>query len=227
MQGYQKRVSRSPGGITITTFIKNGIPVAEKCKYSSSDRKQVQWEQHGRKHRIGKPAVVYYENCQKTEEYWYQEGELHRVDGPAEIWYRNGRMSLERWYIRGKKHNDAGWAKLVNCRGLISMFWYRHGKLHNENGPAVVCVMEFTGSLFGPHTVTIEREWYKHGQLGSAIEPALIQRANMDLDYYFIEDDMYLIDEFRTRVKGPAVRAAMRPLPIPVADVIWHHYCYQ
>lgn len=117
------------------------------------------------------------------------------------------------WYVNGQKHNDHGWAKLASCHGQRIKYWYKHGELHRVGKPAIIITRGDS---------ILELAWYYEGKLYSDTQPALNEQK-----YYWIGLELYHVDKFRKKVRGPAVRAALRPLPIPIADAIWKHYCYQ
>ena len=75
-----------------------------------------EWWFHGRKHRIGGPAI---ENS--SGKYWYRNGLLDREDGPA-IELVGGNKE---WWVHGKRHRDNGPAILYPRQ---SMEFYKHGE---------------------------------------------------------------------------------------------------
>lgn len=61
-----------------------------------------EWWVDGKKHRIGKPAVI--NTREKVVEYW-ENGKRHRVGGPAYISKSDG---IRLWYLYGQLHRTDG-----------------------------------------------------------------------------------------------------------------------
>jgi hypothetical protein len=79
---------------------------------------------HGRRHRIGGPAI----EMNSGTKAWYEDGQFHREDGPA-VEGANGRRQ---WYWRGQRHREDGPA-IDDGSGKDEGNWYIHGRqLGNE-----------------------------------------------------------------------------------------------
>jgi hypothetical protein len=57
------------------------------------------WEQNGKFHRVGGPAV---ETPEGTK-FWYQKGLRHREDGPSDEYA----CGLKHWHLNGIWHSEA------------------------------------------------------------------------------------------------------------------------
>lgn len=85
----------------------------------STDGIKKSWYQHGKKHRVGAPAVIEKKHSfyRAIEEWWF-EGEKHREDGPA---VTHDNTYLQEWWIKGKKHREDGPA--VICEDGTKEYW--------------------------------------------------------------------------------------------------------
>jgi hypothetical protein len=93
-------------------------------------RKRQEWYSHGRRHRIGKPAIISYD----VKEWWHR-GKRHRIGKPA---YINKISTCEKWYVDGELHRDGDLPAIYSVDGTMVSSWYHHGNLHRDNGPAEV-----------------------------------------------------------------------------------------
>ena len=167
---------------------------------------------------------IFVAKCVKTnrKEEWYNaDGKLHRDNGPAAIWYENGQITTECWFRDGKLHRDGDLPAVIFYENgqIIRERWYRDDKQHRDDGPAVIWYKN------GQKT---REYWYRNGNLsGNAL--AYIWLANInkysEVYIYYIATDT--LDKFRDAVKGPLALELMRPLPIPIRDAIYEHYCAQ
>jgi hypothetical protein len=115
----------------------------------------------------------------------------HRVDKPAEIWYENEKIIEERWYYNGYLHNKK--APAITQYGKEKVCIYaKNGEVHNKRGPATI----------------------RYRQDGTAYGVG-----------YFLRGVEHNLDDFRTKTRSPSVGVALRQLPLPIADDIWHYYC--
>ncbi len=164
------------------------------------------------------PTNVWYENGVKAGEVWYRGNKAHR-DAPALIHYQDGQILEEFWYCQGKKHRADGPAKLQYENGqIVKEGWYRHGRRHRTDGPAEIHYEDGK---------KIREWWYQYGGLGGNTL-AYVWLADVDdVAYRFISFKHLTIDEFRDVVKGPLALQLMRPLPIPIRQAIYEHYCLQ
>lgn len=93
------------------------------------------WSLNGEHHRIGKPAVTYYDKDTGKEviQVYKENGLVHRADGPAHIQINPDTdiIYLEEHFCRGKLHRDGAQAvmhcnpKTGNLRGAES---FEHGR---------------------------------------------------------------------------------------------------
>lgn len=88
-----------------------------------------EWFKHGKRHRIGGPAIKGTSNGVEYE-YWYEEGKLHRDGGPA----ATQSDGYEVWYKEGEIHREGGPA-ITKANGNKS--WWQNNELHRIDGPAV------------------------------------------------------------------------------------------
>ncbi len=122
-----------------------------------------EWWLNGRKHRIGKPAIIGISYIE-----WWLNGKRHREDGPARI-YNNHKNIVFEWWLNGKRHREDGPA-VINTELKA---WYQNGKLHRENGPAIL-----------KDTLKV---WYQNGKLHREDGPAILKKntaLNVN-DYYY------------------------------------------
>ena len=124
-----------------------------------------EWWRHGKRHRIGKPAVVHHGFWQ--DKMWYQDDLLHRVDGPAVVGVdKNGNVMHEEWRILGKQHRQDGpaWFYRNSDTGVVHHeMWYEYGLEHREDGPAEIYRDERTGKV-------IAEIFYRNGNLIHCLE---------------------------------------------------------
>lgn len=91
-----------------------------------------EWQNiHGKRHRIGGPAVVYPNGSAE----WWVDGELHREDGPA-LAYKCGYI---RWHKHGRIHCLSGPAIVHECgcwhsSGKCMKGFYLYDHLHMKQG---------------------------------------------------------------------------------------------
>ena len=54
------------------------------------------------------PAFIrYYRNGNSKQKIWYQNGKRHRIGGPATIWYNeDGSCFIECWYLNGNMYTE-------------------------------------------------------------------------------------------------------------------------
>jgi len=118
--------------MNIITYKKNGnIYHRLDKKYHNNDDKpaiiyangEMEWWQHGKRHRIGGPAIRNWECLE-----WYENGKRHCANGPAIMW-ANGDME---WWFDGKIHRDDGPA-VEHADGYKE--WWICGKLIREYDP--------------------------------------------------------------------------------------------
>ncbi len=201
-----------------TYYTKDGQFVA---KYVKTDNAEYWYNANGKRHRIDEPAMILYENGQKTKECWCRDGKRHRNDGPAEIFYKYDQIYREFWYRNGKRHRDDGPAGIWYKDGQkIIESWWRGGKRHRDDGPARIWYKDGK---------KIIESWWRGGKLDGNVL-AYVWLA--DINYYRLESyvpgrKISTLDEFRNAVKGPLALELMRPLPIPIRDAIYEHYCLQ
>jgi hypothetical protein len=62
------------------------------------------WTLNGQRHRIGGPAVDWYDSA----DWWMQYGELHRTDGPAAY----GPYTANKWCLRGVHYTFEQWLEV-------------------------------------------------------------------------------------------------------------------
>jgi hypothetical protein len=213
MEDCEKTISED-GRTTIYT--RNGQFVAKCIKTAREER---WYNANGKRHRIDGPAEIYYKNGQKTSEWWYRDGKKHRDDGPAEIWYKNGQKTSEYWYHDGKYHCDDGPAAIYYENGQkISEYWYRNDQLHRDEGPA---------TIWYENSQEVVKRWYRNDEFGGNVL-AYSWLANVDnFRYRFVSGEHLTLDNFRDAVKSPLALELMRPLPIPIREAIYEHYCLQ
>ncbi len=174
-----------------TTVYTRGGQLVAKC--IKTDHSEHWYNAGGRWHRDDGPAMIWYQNGQKTEEYWYRNGERRRDDGPAMILYENGQKTYEGWYCDDKYHRDDGPAEIC----------YKDGKKNRER-------------------------WYRDGKLGgNVLAYVWLADTNEYTGIGILGGRINTLDEFRDAVKGPLALELMRPLPIPIREAIFEHYCLQ
>ncbi len=205
-----------------TIYSRNGVIVAE-CRTEYRDMMLVteRWYRNGIIHRDDGPAVIYYENGQKTYEFWIRDGIWHRDDGPTRVRYNKDKKIEEHWFRNGKQHREDGPAETHYTDGKITHeLWFRDGKKHREGGPAEIIYEEGQ---------KVREYWCRHGKLCLVGTLASIMYADINFRYYYDTGDKLTknIDKFRDAVKGDAIQGALRPLPLPIRDAIAWHYCYQ
>ncbi len=171
-------------------------------------------------HRADGPAIIYYKNGQKTSEWWYRNGKLHRDDGPAVILYENGQKIREFWYRNGEYHREGRPAVIWYENDQMTYeFWYCNGKPHRDDGPAEICCKDGKKN---------RERWYRDGQLGGNVLAYIwLADINDHSKLHVLGRENDTLDEFRNIVKGPLALELMRPLPIPIREVIYEHYCLQ
>jgi antitoxin component YwqK of YwqJK toxin-antitoxin module len=177
------------------------------------------WQRNGKWHRVDGPAVVVCICAQIVEENWYRDDERHRDDGPAMILYKKGQKIEERWYRHGIQHRDGQPAIITYKNGKITgECWYRNGDSHRDGSPAEI--------RYNKDGQIIEEHWCRDDVLSGNVL-AYIWLANIN-DYSRIcIEDCETLDDFRDAVKGPLALELMRPLPTPIRDAIYEHYCLQ
>lgn len=117
---------------------------------TSSNKVAEQWLYKGKKHRVGAPADIHYENGQVEEEGWYKNGLLHRDDGPAITKYSSGAITSTEYYLEGVKYSFGRYnaspavkAAKINKRVAMADVLGRHGV--TANSQARRNILEFTG----------------------------------------------------------------------------------
>ncbi len=94
--------------------------------------------------------------------------------------------------------------------------WYRNYKLHRDDGPAVICYK---------NDQKIIEYWCLDGNPGGNVLAYLWLADINDLSHRRFGGRT--LDELRDVFKGPLALQLMRPLPIPIRDAIYEHYCLQ
>ena len=222
-----KEVTRVEGNTTVTQFIRDGVVIAERHITGGMHNLDMfeteQWYQNGKLHRVDGPAEIEYKNGQKIEELWYRNGVTHRADGPAHTWI-SGDQRGEAWFYDDREYRDDDLPVCVfytNGRRSLEC-WDRDGVPHRDNGPAII---SYAGDQ------AIAEKWFQNGKLGGVVL-AYIWLADIDgFAYHYIDSEnrrtAESLDEFRDAVKGPLALELMRPLPIPIRNAIYEHYCLQ
>ncbi len=194
-------ITRTEGNKAITDFIKDGVVTTRTIK-------------------------TYVESVDEvyTTETWTLDGKRHREDGPAIIDCANGQLTGQRWYRYGLLHREDGPARVEYLDGVIVQeIWYAGGIIHNDNGPAEV--------YYSQNGEPRRRIWRINGKLGGNVlaygwlvsADIFRRRCVFSIDSKAITN----IDRFRDAVKSPLVLELMRPLPIPIRQAIYEHYCMQ
>ncbi len=71
-------------------------------------------------------------------------------------------------------------------------------------------------------------QWYRDGKLsGNVLAYIWLANINDFSNTYIPGVKAYTLDKFRNAVKGPLTLQLMRPLPIPIRQAIYEHYCLQ
>lgn len=101
------------------------------CYYYDGGIQSKSWYENGKKHRIDKPAAIYYcgNGRQIIGEMWYENGKRHRINNPADIMYDDDdSIMMETWYEHGKIHRINNPASIEYCYGMIkTATWYENG----------------------------------------------------------------------------------------------------
>ncbi len=241
MEDYDKTISEDGKTIVYTRggqFVAKCIKTAMEEQWYNADDKR---------HRIDGPARIYYKNYQKTGEFWYHNGKYHRDDGPAVIYYYNDQKTCEFWYRNGKLHRDDGSAVIYYYNDQkTSEYWYRDGKQHRDDGPAMICYdndqkteeiwyrdgkyhrIDGPAKIYYKNGHIIKECWYRDGEFGGNVLAYIwLADINMRSNIYVLDRKDGTLDEFRNAVKSPLALELMRPLPIPIREAIYEHYCLQ
>ncbi len=159
--------------------------------------------------------MIWYKNGQKTSEYWYHDSKEHRDDGPAKIFYSDGQKTTEYWY-----RDDGGRVEIwYENDQVIKEYWVRGYTFHRDDGPAMILYK---------NGQKIKECWYHNGEFGgNALAYVWLDNINRYGEIYVQGRKINTVDEFRDAVKGPLALQLMRPLPIPIRDAIFEHYCLQ
>jgi hypothetical protein len=107
-------------------FMKEGVIVARRVMSIERGHGIERWYKGDKRHRDGDlPAMIYYNNGQKTSEHWFKDDNLHRDgDLPVEIYYENGQKTIERWFKNGRQDRDGD---------LPAEIWYKNGQKTEEH----------------------------------------------------------------------------------------------
>jgi antitoxin component YwqK of YwqJK toxin-antitoxin module len=229
-----------------TIYTRDGQFVAKRVKNAQGE---TWYNAENKLHRDGQPAKIrLHQNGQIIQEYWYCNGTLYRQDDlptkvlyvygkkvneswyccdkqhrtgkPADIWYKDDEITREQWYHYGQLHRDDDLpAKITYKNGQkTNECWYRNDQLHRDDGPAMI---------WYENGQEVVKHWYRNDEFGGNVL-AYTWLANVNnFRYRFVSGEHLMIDEFRDAAKSPLALELMRPLPIPIRDAIYEHYCYQ